>query len=657
MKKGMGLFVLLMLSATIAAPVFAAIDHAELARKWLAKKEWNKALVECEKALDDDPKNAAALAIRRAAEEQTTTNDLAGKVTGDEEPGAATVVDMAGKTRDYLPAVMPPKELHPCLLFRKEDIAGLQMRINEEPYRRWWTTVRYFADKDIDKPPDSELLWKGNQAKSAAFVYALTGEEKYGQRAIAVLSSLTPDFKDSYIHAPTGLSGCSVAYDIMVGMGTLSGSKEAECRKKLISVAKRFHSYVAKDIKSKKNGGNWCAKPAAALGVAALALSGDARARSWLNAALAALKTDFALYEDGPYCEGPGYALFSQMQAVPFAAFYRHAAGADLFAVPRFKAWGEWLAKIRMPNRRAPAIGDSFETDYSFDSYFAAFGGGADASNFRWSWENTPYKEWGGMKDLCEVDMICLFDKKDPPSRPNWEPTQFFPRGCQAVFRSDWDPDAIYAHFKGHPKVKNGSHEHRDSGSFVIFAFGEPLIIESGHSNYDDYNNEGKTQPYNYNAALAHNCLLIDGDDAGPTWNDGLMTEYGRSGDGYFAQLKIGYPKATLRRRLEFLQKTYFVITDEVQAAGKHTFEWVLHGEGKCVVNGNQVTWTSGNARILVTFKEPAVVITTHPGTHMLTTAQYPKGVPHTYIKATAQGKNPRFVVELRPSKISGDTK
>ena len=74
-----------------------------------------------------------------------------------------------------------PAEVHPSLLFTRDEVPQLQERIRREPYATWWATVLARASS----PPDSasEERTKARYAKAAAFAWWLTGDDAYARTA------------------------------------------------------------------------------------------------------------------------------------------------------------------------------------------------------------------------------------------------------------------------------------------------------------------------------------------------------------------------------------------------------------------------------------------------------------------------------------------
>ncbi|NQT20960.1 MAG: alginate lyase family protein [Planctomycetes bacterium] len=176
-----------------------------------------------------------------------------------------------------------------------------------------------------------------------------------------------------------------------------------------------------------------------------------------------------------------------------------------------------------------------------------------------------------------------------------------FPWAGYYVMRSGWDPDAMYLCFDGGPL--GTGHWHEDLGNFECFAFGEPLVTEVGIYSYT----MSKWNRYFY-SSLAHNVVTVDGlgqnracqlqenarakqpkqddwhscdvFDLAGSLHDGLWGHY-MDCDRW--RNKFGLAKAvslaTHRRDICFVKNSYWIISDRLQAPGKHSYAQLFHFE------------------------------------------------------------------------------
>ena len=77
------------------------------------------------------------------------------------------------------------------------------------------------------------------------------------------------------------------------------------------------------------------------------------------------------------------------------------------------------------------------------------------------------------------------------PRRSRVPPDGCSPEAGLALFREDLGPDARYFLLLGEhgPARQHGfDHEHPDATSLLLYAFGEPLPLDSGYINWDHHN-------------------------------------------------------------------------------------------------------------------------------------------------------------------------
>jgi hypothetical protein len=81
---------------------------------------------------------------------------------------------------------------------------------------------------------------------------------------------------------------------------------------------------------------------------------------------------------------------------------------------------------------------------------------------------------------------------------------RFYRRGGWIVLRSGWNRDAVLFVFRSGPPT--GAHTHLDNNSFVLEAYGERLIVDTGVGSYTDPNYTTWDT-----TSLSHNTLLVNG--------------------------------------------------------------------------------------------------------------------------------------------------
>jgi hypothetical protein len=404
---------------------------------------------------------------------------------------------------------------------------------------------------------------------------------------------------------------------------------------------------------------NHRSKSASALGIAAIVLNGESFEAShddgrfdpalWIDHAVRNL--DFTVRDilsdtDGGYQESGSYLSYSAIDHAAFMwAWHRYTGAASIemtwdepvppyfelgaqrpYTVPDL--WTDevlestllWGVRILLPDGTFPPFDDSAPGARLF--YGAFTGSGFEhAGLHRWAWERGGFSA-GGSVDVAPLILAAYDDTiaAQTPQDVGLSPHQVLPYSGQVVFRSGWEEDDTYAlmlceHGRAAAVSQTrwgryvdgaAGHEHPDGTSVMLYAGGEPLIIDSGYLGYEDHHKVW--EPSN------HNLILVDGEgpampylsvppvDVGP---DGelVLTDYSveggwtASGDGLtylvasdtgaagiaFAEATTEYhhdvPSTRIWRRMSLLADRFVVLHDrvEVDDAGSHDLTHTLH--------------------------------------------------------------------------------
>ncbi len=174
-----------------------------------------------------------------------------------------------------------------------------------------------------------------------------------------------------------------------------------------------------------------------------------------------------------------------------------------------------------------------------------------------------------GAKEFGRQDMLWVATggaEGAPPERLSVD----FPHSGYYVMRSDWTPQARYL------VLRNGrytAHGHFDALSFVMNAYGNPLIVDPGIYIY------GTPDAVRLISTKSHSTISVDdanlGNGGGPTL---FVTAPGidflnAEGPGYQGLDKSIRPV----RRVVFLKPDYWVISDVVYGQGKHQVDSRWH--------------------------------------------------------------------------------
>ncbi len=442
------------------------------------------------------------------------------------------------------------------------------------------------------------------------------GEEipKFGITTLTLRTKPYRNLKSSVmqsIHMAQSLAQHCQAYDMLKGTGYEFGNIERNIKTNLATLADRIYhishwissgaraaDLLQQDVEEQNN---FQLKMMSALGMAAICLSEHPDADKWMNRAMSKFWQVFTAQTtpNGGYGEGPFYFLYAGLNFMPFFRAYNlfmdgQGGTYDGFNVPNFLSDArvanvlDWNIKIRMPNGDRPGYDDGyyapfmsgfFVMDPNFSNYATSHHPKTRLDVFAWDWMNTEkmtdgydnhyFSAFANM-DLT-VDIFCAFDASVKPSPPSGSPTVFFPDAGNVVFRSGWDKDATYMLLlgeKGNMRIIGGTHEHPDAGSFVIFAHGELLALDSGYPGFPQHDL--------VNQAKNHSLILVDGQ--GPVGIDAELGDFFDTQRLDFASVTMSYGGANIVRNVAFIDNQYFVIVDQMAGDKTREYTWLLHG-------------------------------------------------------------------------------
>jgi hypothetical protein len=573
----------------------------------------------------------------------------------------------------------------PRVVMRPGDVAVVQGRLAREPYRTLLVrSAGVIAQADgvdlADHSIAAERI-KAKAAKDLAFQYAIdrtvagdtvvpfatdAARRAAGDRAEQLLLAM---YTESRLGGPPPLGGSdrdintseeilqyATAYDTLRGAGYDFGADEAAVRTNVTDLtADLFDNYVHPETAGNLANtlpNNHRSKSAAAIGVAAIALAeappdlaaspDDVRdPGAWLAFALDQVDlVEQWLYGtgDGAYGEGTYDQRFAAQNLLPFLrAWDRLTGGAavmvggrtlpSLYRDPAYRATQRWLLDLSLPDGSLAPIDDG-NVGYSY--YWGALPqDGPDAGAYAWRWAHAPVPyDSDGSVDMA-ADQIVAFDDGVTPTPPLGSPTRFYLDGGNAVFRSDWGPDAVTSVVlgehgaamelgrdrEGNGRLASAAHEHADPGSFLLHAFGERLLLDPGYLTWETRSEVN--QPGDHNDILVNGSgpkdpfvgsILWNANFAGPPPVDGQATVSEAFDtpflDGARVTTRYGTPATDVSRRFLFADDRYLVVDDAVAAGTPAAFTWQLHGNGGGTSGGTFTAlpsggrWEQGGARL-----------------------------------------------------------
>lgn len=176
--------------------------------------------------------------------------------------------------------------------------------------------------------------------------------------------------------------------------------------------------------------------------------------------------------------------------------------------------------------------------------------------------------------DHLELKYVMSYGREG--ARPR-DKIKIFPESGWAVFRDKWPPD-IYAVVQS--DFHSNVHYHGDDTSFVISAYGNDLISDSGMYTYerDVFSRYGA-------GSAAHNVLLIDDMEFNPDMNKtGLsgITRFLHDASGGIAMVELTHPHysylgVNIHRQFGMIGPSDFAVRDIMESKTGHKSTQLLH--------------------------------------------------------------------------------
>lgn len=337
-------------------------------------------------------------------------------------------------------------------------------------------------------------------------------------------------------------------------------------------------------------------------------------ARQWLDYAIDYFNTIYTPWggADGGWAEGPAYWTTGMAFVTEAFNTLKSFLGISLYQRPFFQKTGDFpLCCNPVDTYRTSFCDQSNLGDYpghkvAFNiRQFAGVTGNAD---YEWYYKKVLEREPEisqefynkGWWDFYFDDMVYRYDYKDCVVQEPAESspvTWFRDIGWVAINenRKDFD-EHIFFLTKSSP-YGSVSHSQGDQNTFVLFAYGEPLVITSGHyvgfnsSMHRDWRRQTKS----------HNALLIGGQGQ----YAGMDKVRQLAAKGYICQVEERmdaiYIKEeaaeayreqipgiqTCTREIYFVDHQYFILVDTVKTEEPAEVSWLLHSMGPFEVEGH----------------------------------------------------------------------
>ena len=541
-------------------------------------------------------------------------------------------------SREELQIRMPAE--HPRLFFKQEDLTALQEMTSGVLAAQWQQLVDR-ADKLLQNPPDTtepplypkgterkgeawKKIWWGNRvhaikvtdaAATLAFVYRLSGEEKYGQAARKLIMEFCDwDPKGSTNYTYNDEAAMPLLYYPSRAYTWAYDVFTEEERERIRSVMKvrgedcfnhlRGRRHLWKPFASHSNRAwHW-------LGEVATAFYDDiAEAPDWLSYSMTIFYTCYPVWggADGGWHEGQAYWASYLRRFMYWVLVLDSIYDINAFEKPFFSKAGDFGLYTCPPGTNTGAFGD--QAIKSNSRAIASFMGlmGVLAKNPHWNWYADKHGETkpGGYFGFLMAAKAQKAESKPPDTLPTSK--VFRDVGVAALNTTLLDgANNVQVHFKSSP-YGTQSHGYNPNNSFLLNINGERALIRSGKR---DVHGSPHHQKWMWQTK-SDNAILVDGKGQFPHTHQakGTLTHFFTSENLDVVAGEAGESYHNLHRwsrRIIFFKPGVILIHDILDAKEAATFQWLLHAQAPFEVGEKAVSLESDTiGRIDISFLTP----------------------------------------------------
>jgi hypothetical protein len=179
-----------------------------------------------------------------------------------------------------------------------------------------------------------------------------------------------------------------------------------------------------------------------------------------------------------------------------------------------------------------------------------------------------------------------------------------FARGGYAAMRNKWEYDEETIQVLLYSAFHTKTHKHHDDLSLTLFAYGQPLITDSGKYNFN-YNSWERQYVI---SAYAHNTVVVDGKntsiDQGQIGKSCLASYHWSEPMAYCSAAHALYKGVIHRRSLLYFKPWDLIVIDFMDSLVEHKYEQVFnfYPGAECRQEGNSVlVFTDGGEKVKIT--------------------------------------------------------
>jgi hypothetical protein len=534
-----------------------------------------------------------------------------------------------------------PKE-HPRLFVRPEGIPTLKKKLTDEksnsPARKAFVALlerceTLHADSPATKEPDGypkgtiprseawRKIWWGNRVKTIrvlsaaadlAFAAHITGDKRHAELSKRLLLEVAKwDPKGSTGFKTNDEAAMPYAYwfarTYTFLHGSLTKEERATCQKVLSVRGGDMYRHLAPGHLFQPYGSHnnrlWHF-----LGEVGIALFGEVdAAEEWVWFASRVFGAVYPAWsdEDGGWHEGLAYWHSYLNRFTWWADIQKSAYGVDSYDKPFFSKVGDLILYLQTPGTTGGGFGDQ-TAKLGSGSYGAVMRRFAQAAkNGHWEW----HASQGGISpEPGFIGVLRQMTDLVKAEEPKGLPTSKLFRGTGLAVLNHTllgAKDNVQVVFKSSP-FGTQSHGYEAQNSFLLYAFGERLLIRTGKR--DIYGSEHHTK-WMW-STRSTNCITTDGEGqlVHSAKAKGAITAFSTSAEFDYVVGEAGeaYPDLSrFTRRILFVKPDYIVIHDTLNSDKPRKFEWWLHAIDEMKLEDGSARIVRGNAACTVKWLVP----------------------------------------------------
>jgi len=357
---------------------------------------------------------------------------------------------------------------------------------------------------------------------------------------------------------------------------------------------------------------------------AALVLLDDEdEAEDWLHYAIEFLATVYSPWGDaqGGWAEGPHYWMTGMAYLIDALNLLKGYTEIDLYQRPFFQHTGDFPLFTKSPDTRRATFGDdstmgdlpSLKVGYNLRQFAGVTGNGA----YQWYYDEIKRNDTGtemafynyGWWDLNFDELAYrtdfpIVEAKAPESDDTMR--WFKGIGWVAIQTNMTEPENHIQFVMKSSRFGSLSHSHGDQNAFCLAGYGEDLAIQSGH--YVAFNS---SMHQNWRRQTrSKNAILINGNGQYASKDKALaMRSTGQiitaeqrddhiyiQGDATAAYQSLTPEVSQVLRDVYFVNNSYFVIVDAIDAEKPVSIDWLLHANAPMTLGDTTFRYTGEKA-------------------------------------------------------------